>query len=74
MTGRTRTGKVKHMYELDSKSYMDSAARMGRLLDKVFGRYGEPKMSLEELRATLNRQLGKTSLTELVLKEREEGC
>ena len=44
-----------------------------RLVDKVLGRYGEPTISLEELRATLDRQLGKTTLSELVLKEREEG-
>ncbi len=73
MSTRTHARKVMRMHKLDSKPYVDSAAKMGRLVDKVFELYGEPTMSLGQLRATLDRQLGKSSLSELVLKEREEG-
>ena len=73
MTTRTRAGRVMNVYKLDSKPYADTALRMQRLVDRVLGPYGEPVMSLAELRATLGKQLRKVSLSELVLKEREAG-
>lgn len=73
MSTRTHARTVLRINKLDSKPYLDSAARMRRLVDKALGRYGEPTLSLEQLRATLDRQLGKISLSQLVLQEREEG-
>ena len=45
--------KVVHMYRLDSKEYMDMVKQTRCQAEKALKRYGEPTMSLEELRATL---------------------
>ncbi|HAL47777.1 MAG: hypothetical protein FI707_09235 [SAR202 cluster bacterium] len=58
--------------KLDTKKYLDKFKRTGELADRALSRYGEPTMSLEELRAALDRELPPGfSLTEFVLRERE---
>lgn len=61
------------MYKLDSKPYADEVKRAGETTDRVLSRYGEPSISLAELRTRLSRELNAISLTELILKERETG-
>lgn len=73
MTARNRTNKMTPMYKLDSKPYADKVRRAGELADRALQRYGEPSMSLVELRETLDRQLHRVSLSELIIKEREAG-
>ena len=73
MGSRTRTGKVAYAYKLDLKPYADLTAKMQRLIAKALGRYGEPRMSLAELRTHLDHQLRGASLSELITKEREAG-
>jgi hypothetical protein len=73
MANRTRASKVMHMYKLDTKPYANLTRKMQRLVDKALGQYGESKMSLIELRETVDRQLGGISLSEMIIKERQAG-
>jgi hypothetical protein len=73
MAIRHRPGKVAHMYKLDSKPYSDSVKNAGKAADRVLRRYGDPTLSLAELRTRVARELGEASLADLVLKEREAG-
>lgn len=61
------------MYKLDSKPYADKVKRAGEAADHLLKRYGEPTVSLAELRTRLASELKTISLTELMLKEREAG-
>ena len=61
------------MYKLDSKRYTDKVKQARRSADKALKRYGEPTMSLDELRTTLDSELREVSLTELIIKERKAG-
>jgi len=61
------------MYKLDSRPYMDKVRRTAKLADRALEHYGEPTMSLDELRATLDRELEGLLLSELLIKEREAG-
>ena len=65
--------RVAHMYRLDSKPYADMLKKAGEAADGALQRYGQPTMSLAELRTRLDRELRDISLTELILKEREAG-
>ena len=58
------------MYKLDSKPYADKVKKAGEAADRALRRNGEPRMSLAKLRAALDKKLS-SSLTELILKERE---
>lgn len=73
MAPNQRSSKVEHMYKLDSKPYADTVKKARQQADRTLQRYGEPGTSLEELRATLDRELRGVSLTELIIKERESG-
>jgi len=61
------------MYKLDSGPYADKVKKASEAADRALTRYGEPTMSLAELHARLAEELGRISLTELILKEREAG-
>ncbi len=65
--------KVAHMHKLDSRPYAERVNRAREAADRLLKRYGEPTMSVSELRARLARELKAISLTELILKEREAG-
>lgn len=58
------------MCKLDSKPYAGKVKKAGEAADRGLRRYGEPRMSLAKLRATLDKELT-VSLTEAILKERE---
>lgn len=53
-------------YKIDSKLNADKVRKAGELADRILSRYGEPSMSLDELRAALDRQLQGVSLSELI--------
>lgn len=61
------------MHKLDSKPYADKVKKAGELADKALRHFGEPTMSLAELRAAVDRELQGLSLSEFILREREAG-
>ena len=61
------------MDELDSKRSLNKVARATKLLDKALDQYGEPKISLAELREALDEQLKGISLSEFIVQERQKG-
>ena len=61
------------MSELDSKRNLDKVARATKLAKKALEKYGEPTMTLEELRAVVSKQLKGISLSELVIEDRQQG-
>ncbi|MBI4526534.1 MAG: hypothetical protein HY695_22265 [Deltaproteobacteria bacterium] len=71
MARSERFGRV--MHKLDAKPYADRVRKAGKAADRVLRRYGKPRISLAELRNRVDRELGSTSLTELILREREAG-
>lgn len=73
MATRQKTGRMTHMYKLDSKLYADSVKNAGEAAGRALRSYGEPTVSLSELRARVNSELGTLSLAELILKERAAG-
>lgn len=68
-----RSGKMAHMYKLDVEPYTDMVKRAGQVAARALKRYGEPTLSLAELRTRLEKELKGVSLSELILKEREAG-
>ena len=61
------------MSELDSKRTLAKVARATKLAHKALEKYGEPTMTLAELRAALDQELQGVSLSELIIKDREAG-
>ena len=60
--------------KLDTKHYEDRFRRMRELADRALRHYGEPTMTIEELRAAVDRALPPGfSLSEFVIREREAG-
>ncbi|MBI2918280.1 MAG: hypothetical protein HYY01_09825 [Chloroflexi bacterium] len=60
-------------YALAIASYRQGQERLKYLLKQMLRKYGKPRMSLEELRATLDAELGSVSLSEEVASMRAEG-
>ena len=60
-------------YALALAAYRDQQEMMRRLLGKAFHKYGKPQITLEELRDTLDDQLGEVSLSDVVIQMRHEG-
>ena len=58
------------MSKLDSKANMNKVAKLAH---KALERYGEPTMTLEQLRAVVSEELKGISLSELVIQERQQG-
>lgn len=73
MARSERAERVTRMYKLDGKPYADRVRKAGKAADRVLRRYGEPVISLAELRSMVDKELGSTSLTEFILREREAG-
>ena len=61
------------MSKLDSKANMNKVAKATKLAHKALERYGEPPMTLEQLRAVVSEELKGISLSELVIQERQQG-
>lgn len=61
------------MYKLDSEPYAQLVEDAKKAALRLLKPYGEPTLSLPELRASLDRELGQLSLARLILKEREAG-
>lgn len=67
------SGKMAHIYKLDVEPYADMVKRAGQAATRALKRYGQPTLSLAELRTQLEKELKGVSLTDLILKEREAG-
>ena len=61
------------MSELDSKQTRAKVAKATKLVQDALAQYGEPTMSLEELRQELNKQLKGISLSDLIVEKRQKG-
>ncbi len=61
------------MNELNSKRHLKAVARATKMVDRALKQYGEPTMTLAELRAALDQELQGVSLSELIIKDREAG-
>ncbi len=61
------------MNKLDSKQHLKAVAKATKMVDQALKKYGEPTMTLAELRAALDRELRGISLSELIIKERQSG-
>ena len=71
MARSERSGRMTRTYKLDGKPYADRVRKAGKAADRVLQRYGEPVISLAELRDRVDKELGSTSLAELIVRERE---
>ena len=59
------------MDELNSKRHLRKVAAATKMAKQALEHYGEPTMTLAELRAALDKQLKGISLSDLIVKERE---
>lgn len=73
MTASKRAIEERYTYKLDMKPYSNEARKVRILADRALQRFGEPTISLDELRSILDKELKGVSLTELILKERAAG-
>ena len=70
---RPRKGKSDPLNKLDSKKCADRVRDATALASRLLKHYGEPTMSLNELRTALGKELQDVLLSEVILKEREHG-
>ena len=56
---------------LDAEPYSSMVRETRELVDRALSKYGEPRISLAELRSRVDSQLTGISLTEVILEERE---
>ena len=67
------TDGVPAMNKLNSKQHLKAVAKARKMADEALKKYGEPTMTLAELRAALGRQLKGMSLSGLIIKDRQSG-
>lgn len=58
---------------IDTQDMPEEVREGNALAAKVMARWGKPTMTLEELRAALDKELGDFSLGEFIIREREAG-
>ncbi len=73
MSPDKRSTKIAPKYKLDGKPYSERVKKAGKTADRTLERYGLPEISLDELRAMVDEELGDAPLSELVLKDQEAG-
>jgi len=73
MTTKHKEVRAGAVHKLDSRVYADRVRKAGELADKALRHYGEPTMSLSELRTMIAKRLHGVSLGELIIKERKAG-
>ena len=71
MTSRQRRSKISAKYKVDGEPYTGLVRTAGELAYRALERYGEPSITVDELRAMVDKELGQVSLTELFLKDRD---
>ena len=60
-------------YALAMAAYRGEQDKTQAMAEEVLGKYGKPKLTLKELRAMLDHQLGDVSLSQEIIKMREAG-
>jgi hypothetical protein len=65
--------KISSKKIMDSKRLLNKVKKAGNLADRALKHYGEPTISLSELRDEMSRQVPTLSLCDAVLKAREAG-
>ena len=73
MSSDKRSTKTAPKYKLDGKPYSERVKKAGKTADRILEHYGFPEISLDELRAMVDEELDDAPLSELVLKDREDG-
>lgn len=61
------------MNKLNSKKHLKEVARGRKLAYEAIKKYGEPTMTLAELRAALDKELKGISLSDLIIEDRQSG-
>ena len=61
------------MNKLDSKQHLKAVAKATKMVDRALKKYGNPTMTLAELRAALDQELPGVSLSDLIIKDRQTG-
>jgi len=73
MVSKSHAAGTVRTRRLNSKAYLAMFKDTGEAADKALERYGDPQMTLAELRRALDERLGDFSLGDWVVKEREAG-
>lgn len=61
------------MNKLNSKKHLKAVAQATKMAHEALKHYGEPTMTLAELRVAMDKELKGISLSELIIKERQSG-
>ena len=67
------TNGVPEMSKLESKQHLRAVEKARKMVDRALKHYGEPTMTLAELRVAMDQELKGISLSELIIKERQSG-
>lgn len=60
-------------YAIALAAYREEQEKMKDMVRQALGKYGRPKMTLKQLRAMLDTELGDVSLSQEIIRMREEG-
>ncbi len=69
----TNRGLSKVEYALALATYRSQQEGVKAIVQEALGKYGKPRMTVKELRAMLDAELGDTTLSREIIKMREEG-
>ena len=73
MAPRRKAAKAVKTNKLDSKPYIDKTRKAGEMARQAMARYGQPAISLPELRKRLSEEVRGSSLLELINRDHESG-
>ena len=71
MATRRQGSPTEPKYRIDSRPYADMVKQTRVAACRALSRYGEPAVSLSELREEVDAQLGAQLLSEWIIKERK---
>jgi hypothetical protein len=72
MVARNKS-RISQVQQLESKRLLSKVKKASNMAEKALKHYGEPTISLSELRNQTSQQLQGVSLTDVILKDREAG-
>jgi hypothetical protein len=72
MVAKNKSG-ISSEKQIETKRLSNKVKKASDLAEKALKHYGEPTISLSELRNRISRQLQDTSLSDVILKDREAG-
>lgn len=71
MATRRQGSPTKPKYKIDSKPYSQLVKQTCTAAYGALSQYGEPTVSLADLRREVNQQMGTKSLSEWIVRERQ---